>query len=121
MRYSEFIFYFIRFRVVARGRETGTQETLTKSGLQMNQWNFVAAVYNYDTEEATVYINNLDDPSTMQISKRDLATDGTLSIGSAKDRPQRFKGRISCLRIYKEALTSEMIKTVQNCDIRKYT
>ena len=100
---------FIRRDLVA------ANDTLRASVLKMNDWNFVGASYDHKSGMARLWHNGNEVKAVFIGENLELATQFSVRIG-AVDNPHQenseFKGRVSHLHIYAEALTAENIRAV---------
>ena len=82
--------------------------------LRLNEWNFVGTSYDYNSGMARLWHNG-DEVKTVYIGERlELATQFPMRIGAVNNpfKGNYFKGRISLLHIYADALTAENIRAV---------
>lgn len=82
--------------------------------LRLNEWNFVGTSYDYNSGMARLWHNG-DEVKTVYIGETlELATQFPIRIGAVNNpfKGNYFKGRISLLHIYADALTAENIRAV---------
>ena len=82
--------------------------------LRLNEWNFVGTSYDYNSGMARLWHNG-DEVKTVYIGENlELATQFPIRIGAVNNpfKGNYFKGRISLLHIYADALTAENIRAV---------
>ena len=95
---------------------------VSKQTLNLSQWNYVGASYNYDTGEASLW-HEANKVASQYIGSTQIATQfdvrlGALAMSSLK---KYYKGRIACLQFYPEALSPEMIRRAREaCKPCKY-
>ena len=88
-----------------------------KNILRANVWNFVGTSYDYHTRLATVFVNNSTVIKRVISTKMDLATHYDVRIGATRRQTAYFRGRISCLQIYDQALSRDQIMKIKtNCN-----
>ena len=74
-----------------------------------NSWNFIGATYDYKTGIATVWVNN-DTVMRKSIgAKMELATHTDVTVGASSNQEKHFRGRVSCLQFYDQALSMDQI------------
>lgn len=88
-----------------------------KNVLKEGAWNFIGTTYDYHTGLATVFVHNRT-VIQRNISKMELGTRYDLMIGAARTgQPMAFRGRISCLQVYGQALSvDEIMKIKTRCN-----
>ena len=78
-------------------------------------WKFVGATYDNSTREAKLWVNGAVAQTHYFGAGLELATQGSIRMG-ANDwgyAVQYFKGRITQMQVYNEALTHEQIQAIQ--------
>ena len=76
-------------------------------------WKFVGASYDRSSGEAKLWVNG-EVVQTRYIGVRlDLATHGSIRMGVKDGDGRFFKGRIAQMQVYKEALSQQQIKALQ--------
>lgn len=100
-------------RLIRRnGRPTKTVQT-RRRGIALRKWNYIALTYDQRSGIATIWRNSR--PSAFQkLGWIRLATKNPLRVGGASRGRRPFRGSITCLQVYKDALTGPQIKSVQN-------
>ena len=95
----------------------------TKNVLVDNSWNFIGTTYDYKTGIATVWINNGTAMRKSIGAKRELATQTDVRVGASSDQEKHFRGRVSCLQFYDQALSvDQIIEAKARCNqSSKYT
>lgn len=87
-----------------------------KNVLKANAWNFVGTTYDHQTGLATVFVNN-NTVVKMNITRMDLATHYILRVGATRTQKPYFRGRMSCLQIYDQALSeAQTMKIKTRCN-----
>ena len=91
-------------------RKTSKVYRLHKENVVLqNTWNFIGTTYDYHTGIATVWVNN-DTVILKSIgSKMELATQTNVRVGASSNQEKHFRGRVSCLQFYDEALSVDQI------------
>ena len=95
-------------------RKTSKFSLLQKENvLVANAWNFIGTTYNYHTGIATVWANN----NTVMLryigEEMELATQSDVRVGASRRKQEHFRGRISCLQFYDQALSVDQIIEVK--------
>lgn len=85
-----------------------------KNILKANAWNFVGTSYDYQTRLAFVFVNNTTVIQRVISAKMDLATRYNVRIGATRKQNAYFRGRISCLQIYDQALSTDQIMKIKS-------
>ena len=82
-----------------------------------NTWNFIGTTYDYHTGIATVWVNN-DTAMLKSIgAKMELATQTDVRVGASSNQEKHFRGRVSCLQFYDQALSGDqIIKAKARCN-----
>ena len=102
------------WKVCDRGNITLCREDLEAKGrLEMKQWNHVGATFDYSTGFASLWINRKW-VAGKTFEKREISTNNDIRIGAAEIDPTVFKGRISCLQIYSQALKRSQIRATKD-------
>lgn len=94
--------------------EIKISDPLEAQVLRLNEWNFVGTSYDYNSGMARLWHNG-DEVKTVYIGENlELATQFPIRIGAVNNpfKGNYFKGRISLLHIYADALTAENIRAV---------
>ena len=102
---------YVRF-IRRNGRPTKTVKT-RRRGVILGKWNYIAVTYDQRTGTGTIWRNSR--PIAFQkLGWIRLATKNPLRLGGATRARRPFRGSITCLQIYSDALTGPQIKNVQN-------
>lgn len=81
---------------------------LKSTHIKPSKWNFVGAVYDQKSGMASLWINGkLEDEK--DIGNISLATNYPVRMGARIGDKRNFRGRISCMQVYNEALNSRQI------------
>ena len=80
----------------------------------MNKWNQVGASYNRKTGVAQLWHDGKMVKSR-NIGQIELFTNADIRIGARDGDKRYYKGKISCLQIYDEALREEQIGELRKC------
>ena len=80
--------------------------------IKPNKWNFVGAVYDQKFGRASLWINGKlqDEQSIGNVS---LATNYPVRMGARIGDRRNFRGRISCMQVYNEALSARQISVAR--------
>jgi len=98
----------IEVRVV--DRKTSNVHVLHKENVLLeNTWNFIGTTYDYHTGIATVWANNATVMVKFIGAKMELATQKNVRVGASSTQEKHFRGRISCLQFYDQALSVDHI------------
>ena len=81
----------------------------TKNVLVDNSWNFIGTTYDYTTDIATVWVNNGTVMRKSIGAKMELATQTDVTVGASRNQEKHFRGRLSCLQFYDQALSVDQI------------
>jgi len=84
-----------------------------KNVLQAYAWNFIGTTYDYHTGVASIFVNNNTVLHKYIKAKMELATYTSVRIGAMKKKNVYFRGRISCLQVYDQALSVDQIVKVK--------
>lgn len=76
--------------------------------LRPKKWQFVAAKYNQRTGYASIFVNGVR-VAVKRIGRIKIATNYPVRMGARLGNKKYFKGRVSCLQVYRQALTSKQI------------
>ena len=95
---------FIRF--VHRGGNKGP--ALWSRTVKPGRWNLLASTYDRRTGKAKLYVNNRV-VARKYIGRFRLATNFPVRMGARSGDRRYFRGAISCMQVYKKALTSQQI------------
>ena len=88
-----------------------------KEVLEADAWNFIGAMYDHRTGFAAVFVNNKTVIQKFIKASMELATDSEVRIGAMKNKNLYFRGRISCLQVYGQALSvDEIVKVKARCN-----
>lgn len=80
--------------------------------IKPNKWNFVGAVYDQKSGRASLWINGkLQDQR--RIGSVSLATNYPVRMGARIGDRRNFRGRISCMQVYNEALDARQISVAK--------
>ena len=95
-------------------RKTSKFYPLQKENILVaNTWNFIGTTYDYHTGIATVWANN----NTVMLryigEEMELATQSDVRVGASSKQEKNFRGRISCLQFYDQALSVDDIGEVK--------
>ena len=95
-------------------RKTSKFYLLQKENILVaNAWNFIGTTYDYLTGIATVWANN----NTVMLRyigvKMELATQSDVRVGASSKQEKNFRGRITCLQFYDQALSVDHIIEVK--------
>lgn len=85
---------------------------IQKRILRPKRWQFVGAKYNYRTGYASIFVDGIR-VAIKKIGRIKLATNYPVRMGARLGNRQYFKGRVSCLQVYKQPLTSRQIKSAK--------
>lgn len=95
-------------------RESSNIYLLHKEGvLKGSAWNFIGTTYDYHTGLAAVWVNEIMVMQRSIGTNVQLATKGNVTIGASNDHEMQFRGRISCLQFYNQALSMDQIMKVK--------
>ena len=72
-------------------------------------WNFIGTTYDYHTGIAAVWVNNDTVMLTSIGAKMELATQTDVRVGASSNQENHFRGRVSCLQFYDQALSVDQI------------
>ena len=85
--------------------------------LEADAWNFIGTTYDFHTGVATIFVNNNTVMLKVIKAKMELATDSKVRIGAMRKINLYFRGRISCLQVYDQALSvDQIIKVKTRCN-----
>ena len=88
-----------------------------KNVLQAYSWNFIGTTYDYHTGVASIFVNNSTVLLKFFNAEMELATYSNVRIGAIKKQKAYFRGRISCLQVYDQALSvNQIIKVKARCN-----
>ena len=88
-----------------------------KNVLQAYSWNFIGTTYDYHTGVASIFVNNSIVMLNNIKAQMELATYSSVRIGAMKKQKVYFRGRISCLQVYDQALSvDQIIKLKTRCN-----
>ena len=94
------------------GRPTKTVKTRRRA-ITLRRWNYIAITYDQRSGVGTIWRNSR--PIAIQkLGWIRLATNKPLRVGGAPRGRRPFRGSITCLQVYKDALSGPQIKNVQN-------
>ena len=82
---------------------------LKENVLEANAWNFVGTTYEYHTGLSTVWVNNRIVMLSFIGATMELATHSNVRVGASRNQKTNFRGKISCLQFYDQALSVEQI------------
>ena len=101
-------------KVLFKERDSSKSYLLHKKGvLKANSWNFIGATYDYFSGMATIWVNESIVMREFISAKMELATHGNVIVGASKNRKMQYRGRISCLQFYDQALSVDQIMKVK--------
>lgn len=101
-----------------------TSYSVQTSGVKLNQWYHVTALYSGATSELKVYLNGeevgqVTIPASSWLSNNSSNTDGGLSVGRYPGTSTKyFKGSIDEIRVFSNALTEAQIQQMVCQEIR---
>lgn len=104
-------------------RETSKIHQMHKENvLEANAWNFIGTTYDYHTGLATVWVNDSIVVLSSIGATMELATQSNVRVGASENQKTHFRGKISCLQFYDQALSvDQIIKIKARCnETRKY-
>ena len=81
--------------------------------LKLDKWNFIGTTYDYQTGIATIFVNNSVVTQRVLKVNMELSTASEVLIGGTNRWNRFFRGRISCLQVYNQALSIEQIVKVK--------
>ena len=91
-------------------RKNATVYLLRKENVLVeNTWNFIGTTYDYHSGIATVWVNNGTVIRRSIGAKMELATQSDVRVGASRNQDNHFRGRISCLQFYDQALSVDQI------------
>ena len=100
--------------VLFKERDSSKSYLLHKKGvLKANSWNFIGATYDYFSGMATIWVNESIVMREFISAKMELATHGNVIVRASKNRKMQYRGRISCLQFYDQALSVDQIMKVK--------
>ena len=95
-------------RFVAREKGAAQLPSVKSTHVKPNKWNFVGAIYDQDSGQESLWVNGkLKD--VRFIGNISLATNYSVRMGARTGDKRNFRGRISCMQVYKVALTPQQI------------
>ena len=97
-------------------KDRSTPELLETTAIPLFTWSYVAVWYNYYTGLAGLFIGNKTVVSRDVGSKRQISTGSDIKIGSSFTDNRHFKGRISGVQFYDEAMTDKQIRYVKQLE-----
>ncbi|PFX12464.1 Neuropilin-1 [Stylophora pistillata] len=99
-------------------RKTLKEYSLHKKNiLNSDKWNFIGTTYDYHTGIATIFVNNSVVTQKVLKVKMELGTASEVLIGGSTRSNKFFRGRISCLQVYDQALSvDQIIKVKSRCN-----
>ncbi|XP_032221892.2 uncharacterized protein LOC116604106 [Nematostella vectensis] len=109
-RFTFHIWAIIGSTVLGRINKSATPSTLP---YQMGVWYSVAFVYDYETGTQRLYLNGVKAAEGTP-GKQELGTNREIRMGAVVHDPRYFRGYITCLQIYDQALSQEEIKQVMH-------
>ena len=96
--------------VLFKERESSRSYLIHKKGvLKENSWNFIGVTYEYYSGMATIWVNDNIVMRKIVLAKMELATHENVIVGALRNRKMQFRGRISCLQFYDQALSVDQI------------
>ena len=90
-----------------RGRRASLRANL-KGKIRPRRWYFIGLSYNKNNGIARLYVNNRV-VARKTIGSFNLATNFPVRMGAVKGNRRWFRGRVSCLQLYKVPLTTGQI------------
>ncbi|XP_022807962.1 uncharacterized protein LOC111344964 [Stylophora pistillata] len=88
-----------------------------KNILNSDEWNFIGTTYDYHTGIATIFVNNSVVTQRVLKVKMELGTASEVLMGGSTRWNRFFRGRISCLQVYDQALSvDQIIKVKSRCN-----
>lgn len=105
-------------QVTYMDRKTSKEYILYKKNiLNSDIWNFIGTTYDYHTGIATIFVNNSVVTQKVLKVKMELGTASEVLIGGSTRSNKFFRGRISCLQVYDQALSvDQIIKVKSRCN-----
>ena len=99
-------------------RKNSTVYLLRKENVLVeNTWNFIGTTYDYHSGIATVWVNNGTVIRRSIGAKMELATQSDVRVGASSNQDNHFRGRISCLQFYDQALSvNQIIEAKARCN-----
>ena len=99
-------------------RKTTTNYQLYKENvLKADTWNFIGTTYDYHTGIATIFVNNKTVMQVVMKKKMELATESYVRVAATKKQKVYFRGKISCVQVYDQALSvDQIIKVKTRCN-----
>lgn len=100
---------------IAVSRDGKRSEKVTFDLGTMNQWYYVAAVYNSNIGKMMLYVDEKlkSDLTVNDVFK--LNTAGNVWVGTDPDKKNYFSGRISCIQVFDRPLTPVQIHEGIDC------
>lgn len=96
---------FVRF---TRRRGRRFTRAVSSSTVRYRTWQFVGATYDYRTGVARLFVNKRF-VASRRIGRFRLATNYPVRMGARIGDRRYFRGSISCMQVYKKALTAGQI------------
>ena len=93
----------------AVGRDGTKSETVIFDLGILNQWYYIAAVYDSNIGKMMLYVNEELAKETTINDVFMLNTAGSVWVGTNPDKNKYFSGKISCIQIFDRPLTKEQI------------
>ena len=81
--------------------------------LEVKNWNYIGASYDYDSGIARLYKNG-QELQGVRIGKTTIGTQFDIRLGAIKYMTDYFNGKLSCLQIYERALSAEEIQSARH-------
>ena len=103
--------FLVRKGTYAANNQCNIQGNLANVGL--NEWHHYVGVYDDDTGTATMFVDSVQVDTVTNANTKGYSFSGTLSsgiqIGSSSNKERWHNGRISNVKIYNKALTSQEV------------
>ena len=102
-------------RIISRNQETSNFLSSNRISLQYS-WHYVGLSYDYSSGMAALLVDGIK-VKTSYVGNIELNTKGMLRLGALSTDDRYFRGKISCLQIYDEALKESAVLQARNrCD-----
>jgi len=76
----------------------------------MNKWYYVAAVFNSNVKDISLYVNEKLEGHKEIKDIFQLNTAGSVWVGTDPEKKKYFSGRLSCIQVFDHPLTTKQIK-----------
>jgi hypothetical protein len=98
--------------IISRDGQTSRFLSSNQVGLQYS-WHYVGMSYDHSTGVAALWVDGRK-VDTLYIKGIELKTTGVIRLGAISSDDRYFRGRISCLQIYDEALKEAAVVSAKN-------